>query len=1670
MQNRTEGGRRRSGPRLAVLALALLALTRYGDSIEAQSSCGVSINPIACENQKTGDPESLWDVNGAGDPTLQGFATDISVNVGDTVRFKVSTTAATFGTDIYRLGYYGGFGARKIASLASSTGRNQPACLTDAPTGLVDCGNWTESASWAVPPTAVSGIYVAKLTRFDTGGTSHIVFVVRDDASHSDLLFQTSDTTWQAYNRYGGNSLYTGQPAGRAYKVSYNRPFTTRTDVPVDFLFDSEYPMVRWLEANGYNVSYTTGLDSDRRGSLIPNHKVFLSVGHDEYWSGGQRANVEAARNAGVNLAFFSGNEVFWKTRWETSIDGSGTANRTLVCYKETHANAKIDPTASWTGTWRDPRFSPPGDGGRPENALTGNLFMVNGGGPNPAIQVPPAEGKTRFWRNTTVATVAQQGGTTTLPPETIGFESDVDVDNGSRPPGIFHLSSTTVPITGLLLIDYGSTYSSGVATHTLTLYRHAGGALVFGAGTIRWSWGLDANHDESGPSPSADMKQATVNLLADMGAQPGTLQGGLLPASLSTDLTPPVSTITFPINGQSISIGTPITVTGTATDSGGNVAAVEVSVDSGSTWQQATGRQNWTFAWTPTVAGTKSIMSRAVDDSGNLEQPAPGVSVTIPPQSACPCSIWSAAATPAQISADAMSVEVGVKFRADVDGTVTGIRFYKGAANTGTHTGSLWTITGTRLATATFSSETASGWQQVSFGAPATVTAGTTYVASYHTNVGNYGFTNAYFTPSGVDNVPLHALADGVSGGNGLFLYGASAFPTQSFNAGNYWVDLVFMPGADSTPPTVIGVTPGSGFTGISTATTVTATFSEAINASTLTTNTFVLRDPSNAAVTATVGYNSSTRVATLTPSAALAVSTTYTATLTSGSGGVKDLAGNALASNVTWSFTTAVPDTTPPGVTAVTPANGSGGAHSATAVTATFTEPMNAATFTTSTFVLRDAANAVVAGTVTYNAGTQAATLKPSAALAVSATYTATLTGGASGVKDLAGNALASNFVWSFTTGATLGLTTIGSIADSGDSNYLNGSKVTTPSAGAQVSSMSVYVDSIDSLVANQSYQLAIYDDGAGQPGALVATSLAGTLVANTWNTVAITATLQPSHAYWLMYNTNGRTASVNNMRFNNGSAGQGVYSNPPVSFGTWPAAFPSPTVTSSVCSLYLTYAPPADTTPPTVTAVTPANGATGVSSATTATATFSEAINAATLTTSTFVLRDPGNNVVAGTVGYNAATRVATLTPSSALAASATYTATMIGGSSGVKDTAGNALASNFVWSFTTAVPDTTPPAVTGVTPAAGATGVSTATAVTATFSEAINVSTLTTSTFVLRDPGNNIVAATVAYNAATRVGTLTPSATLGTSTTYTATVTGGSSGVKDLAGNALASNFIWSFTTTIPDTTPPTVTGVTPANGATAVSTGTAVTATFSEAMNAATITASTFVLRDPANAIVASAVSYNAATRVVTLTPSAALGPSKTYTATLTGGTSGVKDLAGNALASNFAWSFTTTAAAPIGLTTIGSNVDEGDSNFMNGSRVTTSIAGQITSMSVYMTAIDPVAANRQYQLAIYTDSAGRPGTLVAASATGTLVANAWNTLAVTASLQAGTSYWLMFNTNGQSPLVNNMSYNTGAAGQGGYSNAQVTFGTWPATFPAVTLTNGVFSLYATFVP
>ena len=796
-------------------------------------------NPIVTENALTGNLPSEWDVSGVGDPTIQGFATDISVNRGSTISFKINTDATAYHIDIYRLGYYGGRGARKVATINPSVSlpQTQPNFVRDASTGLVDCGNWAVSASWAVPSTAVSGVYIARPVRTDTGGASHIIFIVRNDSSNSDMLFQTSDTTWHAYNLFGGADFYRGNgpaPGGRCYKVSYNRPFMNRdpsglnTGAVEGFLWDSEYPMIRWLEANGYDLSYATDLDSDRRGvAPLTSHKIFLSNGHDEYWSKQHRTNVEAARAAGLNLAFFSGNEVFWKCRWENSIAGSSTPYRTFVCYKETWDDQKIDPSGEWTGTWRDPRFSPPYDGNYPENALTGTIYYVDAFR-NDSLTVSSAEGKLRFWRNTGVDTLAD-GQTATLPAGILGFEWDETPDNGFQPPGQIRMSTTTMGVNRYSIL-YGQSTAPGIATHHLSLYRHSSGALVFGAGTTQWSWGLDATHDRAGTPVDSRVKQATVNLFADMGVQPATLQSGLVSATQSTDFTPPTSVITMPVGGV-VSVGAPVTTIGTATDAGGGtVGGVEFSLDNGATWHPAKGTTNWSATWLPNGPGPVTIRSRATDDSGRMETPGPGITINVIDANS---SLFPPDVAPQIFSQpDVPSLELGMRFYSDRSGWIKAIRYYKSASNTGTHVGHLWSNTGTLLASATFTNETTSGWQEVQLSTPVAIAANTDYVVSYHLDSGYFSFDPGFFASAGFDRPPLHAPQDGIGGPNGLNHVGTSAFPTDTYDSSNYWVDVVFTPSitADTTAPSVTTVSPANGATGVSTATSVNATFSEDI------------------------------------------------------------------------------------------------------------------------------------------------------------------------------------------------------------------------------------------------------------------------------------------------------------------------------------------------------------------------------------------------------------------------------------------------------------------------------------------------------------------------------------------------------------------------------------------------------------------------------------------------------------------------------------------------------------------------------------------------------------------------------------------------------------------------------------------------------------------------
>jgi hypothetical protein len=197
----------------------------------------------------------------------------------------------------------------------------------------------------------------------------------------------------------------------------------------------------------------------------------------------------------------------------------------------------------------------------------------------------------------------------------------------------------------------------------------------------------------------------------------------------------------------------------------------------------------------TPTTVGTNSFTVQATDSSNPAETATRGLRITVlAANGGCPCTIWPGTAVPgvADVGAD-YPVELGVSFRSDLSGSITGVRFYKSAANTGTHVGSLWDSAGNLLASATFSAESASGWQQVNFPSPVAVSPNTLYVASYHVSGGHWSVDWSYFASSGVGNAPLHAPADSSATPNGVYAYGSGGTFPANTNSANYWVDVVF-------------------------------------------------------------------------------------------------------------------------------------------------------------------------------------------------------------------------------------------------------------------------------------------------------------------------------------------------------------------------------------------------------------------------------------------------------------------------------------------------------------------------------------------------------------------------------------------------------------------------------------------------------------------------------------------------------------------------------------------------------------------------------------------------------------------------------------------------------------------------------------------------------------
>lgn len=583
-------------------------------------------------------------------PLIEGFSDPFSVYPGSELAFKLncSRSVSTISLQILRLGYYQGKGARLIKSIevSPSACNHQLKCKFFSDTRMTDCGNWADSVTWKLGADIPSGVYVAFPNGTDTHHHSiyggYIPFIVKASKANNkaDLLFKTADLTWVAYNKFGGWNIYGGNGSkvfsSRAYKASYNRPFENRLTYPVgqwhNFVFHTEFPMLYWLEKHGYDVTYVSSGDfddlHDQNLLTTSNYKVLLSVGHDEYWTAKTRLAFETARDRGVHLAFFSGNEGFWQIVWEEDylkVLGKQTKSvrRVVVCRKESIDNIPPPHPSLWTGTFTDPRHRFP----QPGNALTGQLFMVNAYR-NDSLSVDGTESQFRFWRNTSLAHQGHKQGEKYIyhtPRGILGYEMDIYAEDMFRPIGMIPLSSTRVMVKNSLMENFGATYQgSGIVFHKLTLYRNRAkdkvdvcgnnkqvsnppqSSLVFGAGTLQWSWALSSFRDGDKMDMDYNIQQATLNLFADMNVMPYKIIQDSPPTNLtqrahyqqlvmpqsSTDYLPPVSTIMQPNRvTPDIKLANTrvIHLYGTTYDRGGGVvAAVEVSINAGRTWHQA--------------------------------------------------------------------------------------------------------------------------------------------------------------------------------------------------------------------------------------------------------------------------------------------------------------------------------------------------------------------------------------------------------------------------------------------------------------------------------------------------------------------------------------------------------------------------------------------------------------------------------------------------------------------------------------------------------------------------------------------------------------------------------------------------------------------------------------------------------------------------------------------------------------------------------------------------------------------------------------------------------------------------------------------------------------------------------------------------------------------------
>lgn len=474
----------------------------------------------AIENAKSGTTSWLL-ANPAINGEIEGYASATSVNRGDTISFYVNTAAASYTMDIYRLGYYGGTGARLVRSLPSTTGIQQIKPCTN-PAGIIEC-NWSAQNTLSIPASSndpkdlnfwPSGIYLAKMTTSAPINDSYIVFVVRDDLRAAVFVAQLPITTYEAYNFWGGKSLYTGcaihdknwncaNGARPANAVSFNRPFGPSTNPQAKYGVGAgefitnvqpvlegypissagfDYNMLRWMEAQGYDVKYISSIDLHQQTGVFQNASAFVSIGHDEYYSSVMRDRIVTARDSGLNLLFISSNQAYWQVRFEAGSYGINKNDRTMAGYRQ--GGDPVTTTGLTTGKFRDL--------GRPEASFIGSQYVadpING-----SVTITNAS----HWLYTATGAVNNQNLAGLL-----GYEINA-ITPGVSPANIVSLAKS----------------SSGGFFSDMTYYLAPSLAHVIATGTMQWSWGLDnfiSNYLRNDYS-SAVAQKMTANMFSAAG------------------------------------------------------------------------------------------------------------------------------------------------------------------------------------------------------------------------------------------------------------------------------------------------------------------------------------------------------------------------------------------------------------------------------------------------------------------------------------------------------------------------------------------------------------------------------------------------------------------------------------------------------------------------------------------------------------------------------------------------------------------------------------------------------------------------------------------------------------------------------------------------------------------------------------------------------------------------------------------------------------------------------------------------------------------------------------------------------------------------------------------------------------------------------------------------